>query len=92
MSDDVPITQHALFTSIRAVDDFRESLMTVEEHELVNKLGSLMSDFRNITGEEKTRAADMGEVCDHVHALQNMVLAQAAGRAFGYRLLGETID
>jgi hypothetical protein len=66
-------------------------MMTPEEHNLVEKLGSLMEDFNEISGPK--RANDMFEVMLHVHALQNMVLAQSAARAYPgtYRLLGESL-
>jgi hypothetical protein len=54
--------------------------------ELVNLLGEII-------GEEKTREGDLGEVVHHVHAIQHMIMAQAAARAYPseLRLLGELI-
>jgi len=68
-------------------------LLTEDEHKLVSKLGSLMSDFMEIAGGGLTRRSDMREVADHIHALQNMVLSQAAARAYpdAYRLLGQLV-
>jgi hypothetical protein len=65
-------------------------LLTDAEHELITKLGSLMGDFGAITGSDTTRENDQLEVLIHVHALQALVMAQAAARAYPtlYRGLG----
>lgn len=64
--------------------------MTIREHDLVKKLGSLAQDFNNIMTRGIVYNEDYREVVYHIHALQNMVLAQAAARVYPhmYRLLG----
>lgn len=67
--------------------------LTDEEKTALDDLGRLWGRLTRIVGEGVTRAADLGEMVVHVHALQNAVLAQAAGRAHPgeYRLMGETL-
>lgn len=68
-------------------------LMTEEEHELVASLGRCAGSFRRIMHRRDSRVAiaDVGEAVDKIHQLQNMVLAQAAARAYPerYRLMGQ---
>ena len=68
-------------------------MLMEHEHALIEKLGSLMADFRAICGDDDTTRNDMFEVMLHVHGLQNMVLAQAAMRAYPgwYRGMGTKI-
>lgn len=55
--------------------------------------GNLMVLLTQIVGDGPTREADIREAAYRVHALQNMILAQAAARVYPdrYRLLGETL-
>lgn len=68
-------------------------LLTDDEHRAVEVLGEVVLLLADIVGANRTRAADLAEAYHHVHALQNMILAQAAARAYPgrYRLLGNTI-
>lgn len=68
-------------------------MLTAKEHALVEKLGSLMEDFRAILNGDATGSNDMFEVMLHVHGLQNMVLSQCAAREYPteYRLMGGTV-
>jgi hypothetical protein len=71
-----------------------ETLLTNEEHELIAKLGSLAADFSRVVDDDITRDADMREIVFHIHALQHMVMAQVAARAYPdlYRRLGSRIE
>lgn len=75
-------------------------LLTKEEHEVVKRLGELLGDIAyviNNSTDDRSNAsvkvADLQEATHHIHALQNMVLAQAAARRYPdrYRLLGSSI-
>lgn len=68
--------------------------LTDAEHEamdLTASLYNLMAD--KVVGRDHTRQGDMTELAAHVHAIQNMLMAQAAARAHPstYRLLGGTV-
>lgn len=68
-------------------------LLTTDEHKAMDLTTELMQVFVKIVGDGDTRNADMMEMVQHVHGIQNMILAQAAARAYPetYRLLGGTI-
>lgn len=65
-------------------------LLTDDEHRLLDLTGELWRVLCAVVGNEPSRAVDLAEAAAHVHAIQNMVLAQAAARAYPdrYRLLG----
>lgn len=67
--------------------------LTVDEHRLLDMISDVFNLFTAITGRGLSRDGDMIEIAHHVHALQDMVLAQAAARAYPrrYRLLGEMV-
>jgi hypothetical protein len=69
-------------------------LLTEDERLCVKKLGEAWNLLCRIAGHEATRDPDLNELVVHVHALQNAVLAQAAGRAYPseFRLLGERLQ
>lgn len=69
-------------------------LLTRHEHQamdLTSELWHLITS--EIVGEDESREEDLRELAAHVHAIQNAILAQAAGRAFPYlyRTMGEQI-
>lgn len=68
--------------------------LTNEEHALVKALADVWQRFNVMVGHTRTRESDLGEIAVHVHALQNVVLAQAAARAYPerYRLAGGVIE
>lgn len=75
-------------------------LLTEEEHGVVKKLAEVFGDMLDIINKssngnahDSSRGPDICEVVNHIHALQNMVLAQAAARRYPdrYRLLGSSI-
>jgi hypothetical protein len=74
--------------------------MTQREHELVDAITMLMPKFAEvIRADEETRdealvQSDLREVANHIHALQDKVLAQAAARAYPdrYRLMGRVVS
>lgn len=70
-----------------------DELLTPEEVEALDVLGDLARQFASIIGHGRTRDADSREAVFHIHALQNMVLSQAAARRYPgqFRLLGETL-
>lgn len=65
-------------------------LLTDDEHEFVEQLGRAWNLLCDVVGSGSSRSGDLAEAATHVHALQNLVLAQAAARAYPdrYRLLG----
>jgi transcriptional regulator with XRE-family HTH domain len=69
-------------------------LLTDAEHramELTCELYNLLC--RQVIGDAESRSGDVRELVGHVHAVQHMILSQAAARAYPdrYRLLGETL-
>lgn len=68
--------------------------LTDTEHQVMDLTSQLWSALCSVTGNGRTRGEDLHEASLHIHALQNMVLAQAAARAYPdrYRLLGHTIE
>lgn len=69
-------------------------LLTDGEHRAVEMAAALWNHLRGaVVGDGPTRDADLGELCAHIHAIQQAVLSQAAARAYPgeYRLLGETL-
>lgn len=73
------------------------SLLTSDEKELLEKLGSLANDFswiaRKAADETKAKhpwSPDLEEAVFHIHALQHIVMANAAARAYPekFRLFG----
>ena len=65
-------------------------LLTDEEHKIVEDLGAMWNRFCTVVPPGMARENDLQEAMVHIHALQNMVLSQAARRAFPqvYRMLG----
>lgn len=63
------------------------------EHECISKLAEAINLMASIIEDGETRDFDMGEAVLHIHALQNMVLSQAARRMYPdrYRMLGSRI-
>lgn len=68
--------------------------LTMTEQHLLELLGKVHNEFTYVVGRGPSRMQDLTEVCNHVHALQNMVLAQTAARAYPdrYRLMGGVIE
>jgi hypothetical protein len=66
------------------------SLLTEDEHSFVDLMGQAWNLLNRIVGDGDPKDADLHEAVVHVHALQNMVLAQAAARFYPgqYRALG----
>ena len=64
--------------------------LTPAEHDLIAKVGDVAADFMDLVGEGDTAVADWMEILPHLHALQQAVMSQAAGRVHPdrYRLLG----
>lgn len=56
---------------------------------LTGELANLV--IGGVIGIGRTRDGDVGEFVGHIHAIQRMIMAQAAGRAYPdkFRLLGE---
>lgn len=70
------------------------TLLTVGEREAIDLAGRLWGALTRVVGSGRTRDADLHELVVHVHAIQQAVMSQAAGRAFPgeYRLLGEVVS
>ena len=67
--------------------------LTDDERACVKEAGALWNRLCQIVGSGPTRNADLGEMIIHIHAIQQFVMAQAAGRAFPaeFRLAGEIL-
>lgn len=67
--------------------------LTIEEHEAMELTAELANRLSRIVGQGPSRAGDIAELVAHLHAIQQAILAQAAGRHYPdrYRLLGETL-
>lgn len=67
-----------------------DELLTGIEHELVALLAQCFNLFCRVANQQAARPADLAEVADKIHQLQDMVLANAAARAYPdmYRPLG----
>lgn len=69
-------------------------LLTQAEHNAVTTAALLANHLAEIVGDGPSRDGDLAEAVHHVHAVQRMILAQAAARAYPdrYRLLGGTVS
>ena len=67
-------------------------LLTSVEQEIIQDLGDIWSKICQAVGDGTTRRDDLREIVTHIHALQYLIMSQAAARAYPqtYRLLGET--
>lgn len=70
-----------------------EDLMTQEEHDCMTVSAELAELLRKVIGDGRQTEHDWAEAAAHIHAIQRMVMSQAAARAFPdlYRLLGRTL-
>ena len=68
-------------------------MLTEREQAAVQKAGDLWGDLCAIVGDGPTRDHDLAELVVHIHAIQQAIMSQAAGRAYPgqFRLLGETL-
>lgn len=64
-------------------------LMTNTEKEIVKDLGMIFNKIQSVMGTDVP--ADVREACNHIHALQNMIISCAGRRAYPqlFRMLGE---
>ncbi len=71
-----------------------DALLSDLEHEAIEKSGELAQLMRKLIGEGPNAYHDWVEATIHIHALQNMILSQAAARAYPdkFRLLGEKLQ
>lgn len=71
-----------------------EEFLTDEEREVLDDIGRLWNRLLSVVANGRTREWDLGELVVHVHAIQQAVMSNAAGRAYPgeYRLLGEGLD
>lgn len=76
-----------------ALDAARATVgLTQAEHDAMALTAQLVAKVcQEVIGQGRTRDQDVGEFVGHVHAVQQMILAQAAARAHPelYRLLGD---
>jgi hypothetical protein len=70
-----------------------EPALSDTEHDAIKKSAELATLIRNIIGDGLNSYHDWVEATVHIHAIQNMILSQAASRAYPdlYRLLGEKL-
>ena len=67
--------------------------LTEEEFAAMNLSAALSNLMGTIIGSGPTRLDDLREFVVHMHAIQNMILAQAAARAYPtrFRLMGNFV-
>lgn len=67
--------------------------LTQAEHDAVATAALLTNQMAEIVADGPSRDSDLAEAVHHIHAVQRMILAQAAARAYPdrYRLLGSTL-
>ena len=65
--------------------------LTDQEHSALTLTKQLAEKMEKIVGPGNSHKGDLAEFAIHLHAIQNMILAQAASRAYPsrYRLLGD---
>lgn len=68
-----------------------EELLTANEIDIVTSLGHLANRFALLVSDGNSHDEDIRESVSHFHALQNMVLSQAAARRYPdkFRLMGK---
>lgn len=79
--------------NLRNFESAVSDLLTEDEHAAMRLAADLRNAVARVVGHASTRASDLREITDHIHAIQAMVLSQAAARAYPhlYRLLGEEL-
>lgn len=72
----------------------KDAALTDLEFEAMQKSGELAQIMRQIIGEGPNAYNDWLEATIHIHAIQNMILSQAAARAYPdtLRLLGQKLE
>jgi hypothetical protein len=67
--------------------------LTPDEHEAMRLSAALANVVRRIIGDGPQAEHDWNEAAQRIHAVQHMVMAQAAARCYPerYRLLGGTV-
>lgn len=85
-----------LRAAANTIDELEERatrLLTVEERALTFDLGQIWNRLCKVVAVGPSRQGDLAEAVHHIHALQNVVMAQAAARAYPdeFRLLGSTV-
>lgn len=60
--------------------------LTPLELKVIEDLGNIWNDLCRVVGADVTRDADLNEAVHHIHALQKMIMGQAAARAYPSRL------
>jgi len=67
--------------------------LTQDELVAMHFTAELANAFGRIVGDGQTRMDDLSEAVHHIHALQHMIMSQAAARAYPsrFRLLGESL-
>jgi hypothetical protein len=65
--------------------------LNIAEQYALELTGTLAAGMADIIGRGPSSAADFAEATMHIHAIQHMIMSQAAARAHPdlYRLLGE---
>jgi hypothetical protein len=68
-------------------------LLTAAEHNAVTTAALLANQVAEIITDGPSRDGDLAEAAHHIHAVQRMILAQAAARAYPdrYRTLGGVV-
>ena len=66
-------------------------MLTSEEQDCLEMTVQLYKNILKIMGKGGSFHGDNVELVSHIHAIQNMILAQSAGREYPekYRLLGQ---
>lgn len=71
-------------------NDYKD-LLSELDREALEQAVVLWSTLQKIVGRGTPRNSDLREMMDHIHAIQNCIMSQAARRAFPdqFRMLGE---
>ena len=69
-------------------------MLTETERLTIRTLGNVWNAICVIVEDGPSRDSDLNEAVLHIHALQHMIMANAAARAFpaGFRRLGAVIE
>jgi hypothetical protein len=70
-----------------------QDLLTTDEHSAIDLAAQLAGLLQKIIGDGPNRANDIAEAELYIHGLQNMIMSQAAARAYPdlYRQLGRDV-
>ena len=80
--------------AVKMIQVKNEGALTPKEKEILNELSYIYNDIKSVVDYGSTGEEDLQEVAFHIHALQRLIMAQAAARVYPeeYRLLGTSFN